>query len=212
MNIGDRIQNLRKSKGLSQEELADQIGVSRQAVSKWESEQSAPDIEKIIRMSDFFQVTTDYLIKGIESNALEEKCNRFDARIFTTIGTALDYIGLVVAIMIWIERRTPVSVAIGLIIMTIGCMFHIIGQTIGENKVIARKYFILLNVWPLLLMPVSCIFNFIDGMTGGFWWTFTPIPHLGNSYRSYFLCWFLYVILCLLVDSIAILYSKRYQK
>lgn len=40
MNIGDRIQHLRKSKGISQEELADKIGVSRQAVSKWESEQS----------------------------------------------------------------------------------------------------------------------------------------------------------------------------
>ena len=40
MNLADRIQNLRKSKGLSQEELADRVGVSRQAVSKWESEES----------------------------------------------------------------------------------------------------------------------------------------------------------------------------
>ena len=49
MNIADRIQCLRKNKGLSQEELADKVGVSRQAVSKWESEQSTPDIEKIIK-------------------------------------------------------------------------------------------------------------------------------------------------------------------
>ena len=48
MNIADRIQQLRKSKGISQEELANSIGVSRQAVSKWESAQSVPDIEKII--------------------------------------------------------------------------------------------------------------------------------------------------------------------
>ena len=66
MNIADRIQHLRKSKGFSQEELADKIGVSRQAVSKWESEQSTPDLEKIIVMSDFFGVTTDYILKGIE--------------------------------------------------------------------------------------------------------------------------------------------------
>lgn len=66
MNIADRIQYLRKSKGLSQEELADKVGVSRQAVSKWESEQSSPDIEKIIVMSEFFEVTTDYMLKGIE--------------------------------------------------------------------------------------------------------------------------------------------------
>lgn len=45
MNMADRIQYLRKTKGLSQEELADKVGVSRQAVSKWESEQSTPDIE-----------------------------------------------------------------------------------------------------------------------------------------------------------------------
>ena len=66
MNMADRIQYLRKTKGLSQEELADKIGVSRQAVSKWESEQSTPDIEKIIIMSELFEVTTDYILRGIE--------------------------------------------------------------------------------------------------------------------------------------------------
>ena len=72
MNVADRIQNLRKIKGISQEQLAEAIGVSRQAVSKWESEQSTPDLDKIILMSDFFDVTTDYLLKGIEpTNKIE---------------------------------------------------------------------------------------------------------------------------------------------
>ena len=66
MNIADRIQSLRKAKGISQEQLADVVGVSRQAVSKWESEQTIPDLEKIIIMSDYFGVTTDYILKGIE--------------------------------------------------------------------------------------------------------------------------------------------------
>ena len=66
MTIADRIQSLRKSKGMSQEELADAVGVSRQAVSKWESEQATPDLEKVVSMSDIFEVTTDYLLKGIE--------------------------------------------------------------------------------------------------------------------------------------------------
>ena len=64
MSIADRIQTLRKSKGISQEELADKIGVSRQAVSKWESAQSTPDLQKIIRMAELFQVSTDYLLTG----------------------------------------------------------------------------------------------------------------------------------------------------
>jgi len=66
MTIADRIQSLRKSKGMSQEELADAVGVSRQAVSKWESEQATPDLDKVVIMSDVFEVTTDYLLKGIE--------------------------------------------------------------------------------------------------------------------------------------------------
>ncbi len=75
MNIADRIQCLRKNKGLSQEELADKVGVSRQAVSKWESEQSTPDIEKIIIMSELFEVTTDYILKGIEPVSMTNKKN-----------------------------------------------------------------------------------------------------------------------------------------
>ena len=51
---------------MSQEQLADAAGVSRQAVSKWESEQSIPDLDKIVVLSEIFDVTTDYLLKGIE--------------------------------------------------------------------------------------------------------------------------------------------------
>lgn len=66
MNLSGRIQYLRKQKGFSQEELADKMGVSRQAVSKWESEQSTPDLDKIIIMSELFGVTTDYILKGTD--------------------------------------------------------------------------------------------------------------------------------------------------
>ena len=72
MNMADRIQYLRKTKGISQEELADKVGVSRQAVSKWESEQSTPELEKVIIMSDYFGVTTDYILKGIARSSENE--------------------------------------------------------------------------------------------------------------------------------------------
>lgn len=73
MNIADRIQYLRKTKGISQEDLANELGVSRQAISKWESNQSIPDIDKIILLSNYFKVTTDYLLKGIEDKKLNIK-------------------------------------------------------------------------------------------------------------------------------------------
>ena len=73
MSIAERILTLRKSKGMSQEQLAEAVGVSRQAVTKWESEQASPDPEKIITLSEVFGVTTDYLLKGVEPEKEEAK-------------------------------------------------------------------------------------------------------------------------------------------
>jgi len=63
----DRLYQLRKSAGISQEELADVIGVSRQAVQKWESGASRPDMDNLIAISRYFHVTLDYLIAGVEA-------------------------------------------------------------------------------------------------------------------------------------------------
>lgn len=63
MILADKIAKLRKQNGWSQEELAEKMGISRQAVSKWESGTSIPDLDKIIKMSGIFGVSTDYLLK-----------------------------------------------------------------------------------------------------------------------------------------------------
>jgi len=63
MILADKIIRLRKKNGWSQEELAEKMGVSRQAVSKWESAQTVPDLERILMLGSLFGVTTDYLLK-----------------------------------------------------------------------------------------------------------------------------------------------------
>ena len=63
MILADKIIRLRKKNGWSQEELADKMNVSRQAVSKWESAQTIPDLAKVLQLSSLFGVTTDYLLK-----------------------------------------------------------------------------------------------------------------------------------------------------
>ncbi len=63
MILAEKIMTLRKRAGWSQEELAAQLGVSRQSVSKWEGAQSVPDMQKVVQMSRLFGVTTDYLLK-----------------------------------------------------------------------------------------------------------------------------------------------------
>ncbi|MBE6115114.1 MAG: helix-turn-helix transcriptional regulator [Erysipelotrichaceae bacterium] len=62
MKLSDKILNLRKKQGMSQEELADALGVSRQAVSRWEVGTALPDATNILQLSKLFQVTTDYLL------------------------------------------------------------------------------------------------------------------------------------------------------
>ena len=63
MILADKIINERKKNGWSQEELADKLSVSRQSVSKWEGAQSVPDLNRIIQMSELFNVSIDYLLK-----------------------------------------------------------------------------------------------------------------------------------------------------
>ena len=70
MNFGEKIFKLRKEKGLSQEALAEQIGTTRQAISKWENNQGFPETEKLLQLSNIFEVSTDFLelAKGYIAN------------------------------------------------------------------------------------------------------------------------------------------------
>lgn len=70
-NIGDRIVTLRKAVGLSQEQLAEVVGVSRQAISKWETSQSLPEVDKLVLLSKAFSVSVDELLGGAAPNQTE---------------------------------------------------------------------------------------------------------------------------------------------
>lgn len=63
MTFGEKLQKLRSREGLSQDALAELLNVSRQAVSRWERDETMPETEKVVRISDHFHVTTDYLLK-----------------------------------------------------------------------------------------------------------------------------------------------------
>lgn len=64
MSLGSNIYDLRSKAGLSQEELAEKLGVSRQSVSKWETDTSVPDVDKLIQLSKVFGITLDELVNG----------------------------------------------------------------------------------------------------------------------------------------------------
>ena len=69
MTLGEKLQKLRKARSLTQEELAEKVGVSRQSLSKWESDGALPDTANIILLADLFGVTTDYLLRDGEEVA-----------------------------------------------------------------------------------------------------------------------------------------------
>lgn len=71
MEFNSKLYELRKKKGLSQEELANKLNVSRQTISKWELGDSTPDMEKLIAISDLFEISLDQLVLGKEQSSAE---------------------------------------------------------------------------------------------------------------------------------------------
>ena len=205
MNIADRIQNLRKTKGISQEDLADKIGVSRQAVSKWESEQSVPDMEKIIIMSDYFEVTTDYILKGIENE--KQVADTVNASIFMSIATALNFIGLIMSAAIWYEQQVVMATVIGLIIIAVGCVVFGIGQAVStQNVEKSKRLFWMINIWLLTFIPLSGIYNIL----------FSRIPAPYPLFWGYHLnlitfpaFWLVYIAICLYVVFVQVKASQK---
>lgn len=73
MDFSEELLTLRKANNLTQEQLAEKLDVSRQSVSKWESGQATPELDKIVALSAIFDVTTDYLLKSSEIDDLSVK-------------------------------------------------------------------------------------------------------------------------------------------
>lgn len=78
MNLSKKIYELRKAHGMSQEQLAEKLNVSRQSISKWESGESSPEIERLIELSNVFDVSTDYLLKSSEVDELTIRTERLE--------------------------------------------------------------------------------------------------------------------------------------
>lgn len=173
MNLSDRIQYLRKVRGISQEGLAEKLGVSRQAVSKWESEQSMPDLDKIISMSDYFEVTTDYLLKGIEPVVQkEEEQSIKHRRIASNIcyQLSLGFIGLGIILSIILADFLKISVLLTpvLIVQGVGLLVWGTGRNLSEVRpsfqvklaLILFLLFVPLGFLSNVLFPLGKIFPY----------------------------------------------------
>lgn len=188
-NIAERIQKLRKERGLSQEELAEVVNVSRQAVSKWESEQSLPDIDKIIALSEYFEVSADYLLKGEETRTGNEPHIPLNPLTLVTFTTAMNLLGLIVAAVSWNYWQTGICIGVGLVFMVFGCM--VFGMGCAGLKQSERKTavcnFVQINVWVVMFLLLSVICNAVFyGMIAPYPILVLPIGRFAITFAVYF--------------------------
>ena len=106
MNIGERLYELRKGKNLSQEEVADKLNVTRQTISKWETNQSTPDFDKIKPLCELYGITADELLTG-EKKEKEQPLNKQDIKKERANGIAAGVLFYFIAI-VWIMISIPV--------------------------------------------------------------------------------------------------------
>lgn len=128
MTIGERLLKLRKERNLSQEELANVLDVSRQTISKWETDQSSPDFDKIIPLCDFFGITSDELLTG-NSNIKEAKKENVKSNFARNIAVAVMlYIFAIITIIIFAAQFGQpiigVSLFFGLIAIATGILIY----------------------------------------------------------------------------------------
>ena len=167
MDLGERIQEQRKKQNFTQDQLAEKLDVSRQAVSKWESGQSVPDVDKIVEMSGLFDVTTDYLLKGSEPPApphdngipIFNDMRPNPAKIMELFAAGLIAVGAFIGWMsIYISNDTA-----SMIIFIIGAVLQIIGiigialrKKVFPGERLSKNVAILIT-WLLLITVVYCL-------------------------------------------------------
>lgn len=133
MLLAEKIMTLRKRAGWSQEELAAQLGVSRQSVSKWEGAQSVPDMQKVVQMSRLFGVTTDYLLKE-ELGEPEPAQSEPDAPLRrVTMEQAADYLSLRRAAAPKLAAATLLCVLSPVALLLLAALSDRPGAALSEN-------------------------------------------------------------------------------
>lgn len=142
MTIGKRISNCRKEKGLSQEDIAERVGVSRQAVSKWENDLTAPDTYNLIELSKIFGVSVEYLALGSsqEETNVSQMNNCTEQIKNETTGKSKEKAFYVSILGVFIF-------CLGLL-LAIGCCIFVVGQIQITIQSLA------LIIVPVLIIPV----------------------------------------------------------
>ena len=151
MDLGEKLYELRKAKNLTQDDVAEKINVTRQTVSKWETNQSVPDFDKIVPLCDLFEISTDELLKGKKEESENEdasiindepKMNFFEK---AKEKNRLDYESMTAN---QIKQKSAEVVSTSILIFFLAVCVLIGGIAgLGMNPVIAVVWFLMLIGW-----------------------------------------------------------------
>lgn len=131
MELGKKIQQLRKLSGMTQEQLAEKLNVSRQALSKWENETSTPDVESVVKISNLFQISLEELLKG-EKKCVQDKSTQITLEDLSRINAH--------------NRKMNILLTGGFVFLAIGIMMlffvHVLEQTTSSLAYIMYRYMV----------------------------------------------------------------------
>lgn len=204
MDLGEKLIELRKDKKLSQEEVADKLNVTRQTVSKWETNQSTPDFDKIVPLCNLYSITPDELLIGVTkeessiSNIEESKLNKRKRVNGLTIGVLLYFIAVA-----WIMVSIPVfslhpvlSAAIFLLICGVATAIIVYTAIMYKDKKEKAKE-----------EKESKLYKQLEGIIS----LIVLIIYLGVSFVTFawHITWIIWIIYALIMEIVKLILSLR---
>lgn len=157
MNFNAKLQTLRKQSNLSQEQLAQKLNVSRQAVSKWETGEGYPELDKLVQISNIFDVSLDYLIKDKETenkDYLEKTADRQLNIEFTDLSEIEDYVEM--------RNHLGKNIAIGVMIIICSIILPIIMEDTHFEDIAGGIMLIIMGIGIGLLVMTGIRFNQLE--------------------------------------------------
>lgn len=212
MTLGEKLLKLRKKKGLSQEEVADLLHVTRQTISKWETDQSTPDFDKVIPICQLYDISTEQLF-GEVGNAKADDSNHFSTisnnqtylhrkALYTTIAVMLYIFSIVIIIFFSVVLRSPivgVCVFFFVIAVATGMLIYIeMTRPTGdvavkqETKKLSKEERLYKQINSVLALLILAIYLIISILTMR--WDIT---------------WILWVVYALLTEIIKLVFSLK---
>lgn len=221
MSLGEKLLKLRKKKGLSQEEVADKLHVTRQTISKWETDQSMPDFDKVVPICQLYEISTEELFcDEVESSHCDESRPQEAANVssstsalleynhkkalFTTVAVVLYILSVVVIIFFSVVLRSPIigvcvfflviAVATGMLIY-IEMMKPLVNEQKNElkkEKILTREDRLYKQITSVLALLVLAIYLIVSVLTMR--WDIT---------------WILWIVYALLTEIIKLCFSLK---